>query len=150
MTWATLNQTALYALRAMVHLACMGAGEPVNSKELGEATSVPVHYLSKIMRRMVTAGLVESRRGHGGGFYLALPLEEIRFADILGALGPGTDPHLCAFGWGQCNETAPCPLHEVWSELNRNFETWANRCTLAQVCAARSGGPNEESEAGQS
>ena len=65
-----LNQTAVYALRAMAVLARLAPGEFLRSVELAEHTNVPVHYLGKVMRLLVLAELVRSRKGHGGGFTL--------------------------------------------------------------------------------
>ncbi len=77
-----LNQTAEYALRAMAHLAELEEGVPVRAAELAEATKIPPHYVSKVLRKMVLAGLVNSQKGHGGGFALALHPSRITLADV--------------------------------------------------------------------
>ena len=64
-----VNQTAEYALRAMASLA--RADGALTAEELSAQASVPVHYLAKVMRQLVVAGLVSARRGRGGGFRLA-------------------------------------------------------------------------------
>ena len=110
------SQTAEYALRAMAHLALLPAGSPVRSRDLSAATGIPSDYVSKVMRRMVRAGLLLSQKGHGGGFRLARPLGEIRFLDVLLAADERIDPRRCAFGWGACGEDEPCPLHASFSE----------------------------------
>lgn len=127
------TQTAEYALRAMVYLASLGEGEAIRAKDLAEKTTIPSHYLSKIMRRMVVDGLVSSRKGHRGGFRLAKSSEQIRFIDILEAIDYRGDPDRCAFGWGDCDVDFPCPLHDVWTRLNNQFLTWATENTLADV-----------------
>jgi hypothetical protein len=43
----------------------------------------------------------------------------------------------CAFGFDRCNETAPCPLHEVYQELLPMCHTWARANTLADIDATR-------------
>ena len=67
---APISQTAEYALRAMSHLARPDAAA-MRAIDLARATQVPVHYLSKVLRRLVDAGLLHSQKGHGGGFVLA-------------------------------------------------------------------------------
>lgn len=128
-----LTQTAEYALRAMAHLALLENGEPIRAAELSRATGIPVHYLSKIMRRMVLAGLVASQKGHGGGFVLGRPAAEIRFSDVLTAVGVEPEPDRCAFGWGRCSSVNPCPLHRSWTELNERCQRWAGETTLEDV-----------------
>ncbi len=129
-----LSQTAEYALRALAHLATQDEGVAVNARELSQGTGVPVHYLSKVMRRLVTAGLVHASRGHGGGFVLARPAAEILLGDVLaaGEHNPAS-PDRCAFGWGTCDAKRPCPLHGTWSELKEAAQAWARRTTLADV-----------------
>lgn len=128
-----LSQTAEYALRAMSRLALLGEGQAMRAEDLAEATSIPVHYLSKVMRRLVLAGLVTSQKGHGGGFALARPASQVRFADVLFATGITVESDRCGFGWGTCNPSAPCPLHNAWTDLNQRCENWARENTLADV-----------------
>lgn len=130
-----LSQTAEYALRAMAHLATLEPGASARAAEVAEATSIPAHYLSKVMRRLVLAGLVESQKGHHGGFSLSRPPSRIRFGEILAAAGVDADQDHCAFGWGRCNVAKPCPLHDAWSELHCRYSAWASQTTLADIHA---------------
>jgi Rrf2 family protein len=131
---APLSQTAEYALRAMAELARPHA-EPLRGSDLSDATQVPPHYLSKVLRRLVRAGLLVSQKGHGGGFVLARPAREIRFADVLAAVDQAPHSGRCAFGWGSCDVQHPCLLHPAWSRLNEALMIWADRTTLAEVIA---------------
>ncbi len=129
-----LSQTAEYALRALAHLATHEDGRAINARELSQSTGVPVHYLSKVMRRLVTAGVVRASKGHGGGFSLARPAAQILLGDVLAAGEPNpVIPNRCAFGWGTCDAQRPCPLHGAWSELKETAQAWARRTTLADV-----------------
>lgn len=128
-----LNQTTVYALRAMARLATLPSGESARGTDLAEQTGVPLHYLAKVLRRLVAHGLLVAQRGHGGGFALARPPNRMRFFEILAALDQMPAPDRCAFGWGRCDPHHPCPLHPAWSKLNASFRTWALSTTLADV-----------------
>lgn len=128
-----LTQTAEYALRTMAQLAIEGGGEPVRAKDLAEATEIPVHYLSKLLRKLVVAGLLTSEKGHGGGFVLAKPAAHIRLMDVLEAVDASSVSSHCAFGWSKCSNEHPCPLHPIWIQLTEAFEAWACRRTLADL-----------------
>jgi Rrf2 family protein len=130
---APISQTAEYALRAMAELALAESGTALKASELSRATNVPVHYLSKVLRRLVAAGLLVSQKGHGGGFALARPAHRIRFADVLEAMGEAPVSGRCAFGWGDCDARHPCPLHPAWSTLNDALVRWAHDSTLAKL-----------------
>jgi len=131
-----LSQTAEYALRAMASLATVPDGRPARASDLSRATGIPSHYLSKILRRLVIADLLVSQKGQGGGFSLARPPEDIRFIDILVAVDGLPQQDRCAFGWGDCNDTHPCPLHESWSKLSDHLHAWARENTLAGLADA--------------
>lgn len=128
-----LNQTAEYACRLMAYLSTIEGKERARSGDLSKNTGVPHAYVSKVMRRLVVARLVDSRRGRGGGFSLARPADEIRFIEILEAMDYNAHERACAFGFTKCNPERPCPLHPAWSDLTCSFEDWATRTTLASV-----------------
>ncbi len=129
----SLTSTAEYALRAMSQMAINDQESPVKANELARQTGVPLHYLWKIMHKLVTAGLVSSAKGHGGGFHLAKPMERICFLDILEVAGYQSKPEGCVYGWGECRNDVPCPMHHTWSALNDSFVAWARKTTLASV-----------------
>jgi Rrf2 family iron-sulfur cluster assembly transcriptional regulator len=136
-----LSQTAEYALRAMAWLASISPETPVRAKDLSAGSGIPTHYLSKILRRLVLAGVLASRKGHGGGFTLSRPPDEIRFMEVLAAVDAFPSPNRCSFGWGACDQDHPCPLHEPWDSLNTAFRDWAFNTTLADVQQIPFSGP---------
>ena len=130
-----LPQTAEYALRVLAFMATREEDAPFRARDLYPDTGIPLYYLSKIMRRLVEGGLLSSQKGHGGGFEFARPLSKISFSDVLTAVGYETQAGSCVFGWSECNEKDPCPLHPFWSDIKNNFLNWAETYTLADVSA---------------
>ena len=136
-----LSQTAEYALRAMAWLATAPQGQPIRAVDLSRATDIPTHYLSKVLRRLVLAGLLESQKGQGGGFSLARAPSEIAFIDILSAIDAYPTQGRCAFGWGECDATDPCPLHHSWNHLNGHIREWASGTSLEEIANFTPAGP---------
>ena len=134
-----ISQTAEYAIRAMSAIATLPEGIKIRATDLGRATGIPAPYLSKILRRLVLAGLLVSQKGQGGGFSLACPAAEIPFIDILNAVDAFPADGRCAFGWGSCDQLSPCPLHGAWSRLSHQIRDWANDTNLAEVATAAEG-----------
>src|SRR5204863_451055 len=77
-----------YAIRAAVELAASGDG-PVKGDRVAQAQEIPPNFLENIFGDLRNAGLVASRRGADGGYWLARPAEEISLADVIRAVdGP--------------------------------------------------------------
>jgi len=128
-----ISQTAQYALRSLSCMATKPRDSAIRAQDLSSETGIPLFYLSKIMRRLVQAGLISSQKGHHGGFKFDRPLEQIFFTDILKAIDTEFEFKKCVFGWGACNEESPCILHTFWGTLKDNVNTWAERYSLADV-----------------
>jgi Rrf2 family iron-sulfur cluster assembly transcriptional regulator len=128
-----LPQTCEYALRAMAHMVTLAGPGGIRAQDLAVQTGIPAAYLSKILRKLVEAGLLGSQKGHGGGFTLARPADRITLLDVLKATDYEADPADCAFGWDACDPQHPCPLHPAWSELKMAFSDWAAGTTLASI-----------------
>jgi Rrf2 family protein len=128
-----LSQSTEYALRALAHLATLPEEGAMRASDLASATLVPAHYLSKVLRRLASAGILEARKGPGGGFALARAPSRIRISDVLDAMGEAPDANHCAFGWGRCDARHPCPLHGVFSSMKASMDEWAGASTLEDV-----------------
>ena len=53
--------------------------------------------------------------------------------DVLRAIDFGPADNHCVFGWENCDERNPCPLHPEWAELKKKIEQWARSRTLEDV-----------------
>ncbi|GIW92630.1 MAG: hypothetical protein KatS3mg110_0671 [Pirellulaceae bacterium] len=134
-TISFLPQTVEYALRVVVWLAGRPAGR-IRHQELAEVTHVPKRYLYRVLRLLVTAGLVESRPGPNGGFRLAHPADQTTILDVVQAVGKIERLARCPLGVGG-HGTELCPLHReldrAYAELERAF----SRVTLADLTGNR-------------
>jgi Rrf2 family protein len=121
-----------YAVRAAVELA--GAEEgPVKGDLIAEAQGIPLKFLENILGELKHVGIVNSRRGAQGGYWLAKPADEITLADIVRAVeGPlasvrGEPPDAIAY------KGAAVPLQKVWIALRANLRAVLDEVTLADV-----------------
>jgi Rrf2 family protein len=83
-----VSAKADYAIRAAVELAAAGEG-PVKGERIAQAQDIPANFLENILSDLRNAGIVASRRGADGGYWLARPAAEVSLADIIRAVdGP--------------------------------------------------------------
>ena len=121
-----------YAIRALTHMAASSA-EITSALEIAKAEDVPLPVLSKVLQELVRKGLLESRRGPGGGFRLSRRPELITLRDIVAAID-GLDHFMdCVAGLKVCSEEAPCPLHKTWSGMRTQILSSLETTTLAQM-----------------
>lgn len=125
-----------YAIRAAAYLARQPQGRLVSVNEIARAEAIPVPFLSRIFYHLALEGLLQSRKGPGGGFQLARPAREICLQDIV-ALVDGMDGlQRCAVGLARCSDEMPCPLHDMWKDLRRRISGYLEGISLADMAQA--------------
>jgi Rrf2 family protein len=121
-----------YAVRAAIELAALG-GQPIKGEQIAEAQDIPLKFLENILGELKHTGIVASRRGAQGGYWLNKPADEVSLADIVRAVeGPlasvrGQGPEALAYK-GQAE-----PLQKVWIALRANIRAVMEDTTLADV-----------------
>jgi Rrf2 family protein len=75
-----------YALHALNHLAERPNGGPVAAHAIARACHIPELFLRKILESLVSAGLLRSARGPGGGYALARPAPRITLLEVVEAV----------------------------------------------------------------
>ena len=114
-----LSTTTEYALRALAHLAHQPRGSALLGRDLAQAVGIPANYLSKVLLTLRNAGLVDTMRGCGGGYRLRKPADEIHLIDVVELFEETsrTQPNCFLQHSRPCSNSAPCPVHSAWSDL---------------------------------
>ena len=127
-----LSQTAMYALRAMLHLAERPDDEPVRVGDIASALDVPRNYLSKILHVLARRGLLRSARGPSGGFSLADSPDRTTLLDVA-ELFDDMQENRCLLGRPECRDDDPCPAHGQWKEVAAAVHAFFRNTTLADL-----------------
>ena len=117
----------------MARIAAQGVREPVLARDLSVETRIPPQYLLKLLRRLVLAGILVSKKGRGGGYALARPPARILLRDVLTAVDAYPQKGSCAFGLHACSRSSPCALHAGWCRLSDDFHRWAAKTTFDRM-----------------
>jgi Rrf2 family protein len=73
----------------MVHIAAAKQPTPLASHEIAQAHRIPERFLLKVLKPLVSAGLLHSVKGPRGGYRLAKPAREISMLEVIEAVdGP--------------------------------------------------------------
>jgi Rrf2 family protein len=132
-----ISAKADYAVRATLELAASPERAPVKGTKLAEAQAIPLQFLEQIMLDLKRAGIVRTKRGANGGYWLATDPVEVTVADVIRAVeGPLANIHDLS-----PEETSyPGParrLRDVWIAVRVNLRAVLEEVTLADLVAGR-------------
>lgn len=132
-----VSAKADYAVRAMIELAAGGssAERPATAESIARAQAIPANFLERILSELRTNGLIQSRRGSDGGYWLAREPEAITVADVIRTVdGPlaavrGDDPDKVEY------RGSAEPLRDVWIALRASVRDVLESVSLADLSA---------------
>lgn len=78
-----ISKKAKYALIALVHLAEKYDEGPVLISTIAEEEALPQKFLEAILLTLKNAGILNSKKGKGGGYYLRHHPKDVNMAQIL-------------------------------------------------------------------
>jgi Rrf2 family protein len=130
-----ITRASDYAVRVMIHLSTLAAGYTVQQSMLAKATDVPTNFLSKVLQRLVRAGMVRSQRGSGGGFALAIPAARVSLLDVVQAIEGPIRLNQCLIEGPTCERKSWCPAHQVWIETQEAVVTILGAASMERLAA---------------
>lgn len=130
-----ISRTAQYALRAMTLLAAQEGRMTV--KQLASAVGAPQPYLARIIMTLADTGMVDARRGPGGGLRLGRETSKITLMEIVTCFDGSSLFDECALGLPGCgNSDHKCPVHDEWGSIRDRIKSWWADTTLADFSPA--------------
>lgn len=132
-----------YSIRIMAFLAAQPSNRVATKIEIAAAEGTSPQYVQQLMRQLGIAGLVSSRRGRKGGFFLARPPENITVANVLRAAEGEIQLVPCRIATS-CERAADCPARPMWMKATEVVEQVFEGLTLAQLVSRDVGRDFEE------
>ncbi|MDP9426679.1 MAG: Rrf2 family transcriptional regulator [Actinomycetota bacterium] len=130
-----VSARADYALRAASELAKAKIEEtgPLKGEKIAAAQGIPKKFMENILLDLKHHGLVRTQRGASGGYWLAMPADEISLADVIRVVeGPLANVR---GEWPEAVEYtgAAEKLREVWIAVRANLRAVLETVTLADL-----------------
>jgi Rrf2 family protein len=134
----TLSKKAKYALRALDYLARSHNKRPVLISTIAECERIPRKFLETILLQLRGAGILESKKGRGGGYILARPPEKIMVGSIIRIIDGPLAPLPCASETAyrkceECTDEKRCGTRMVMREVRDAMATILDHTSLADV-----------------
>jgi len=128
-----LSRACEYGIQAMLYLHQHGDDRNVAVSEISRKLGISASFLAKIVGQLAARGLLDSRRGAGGGVRLARPSAQLRLIDVVDAIDGLELRTRCIIGLPQCGSAAPCPFHDSWGPLRDKIMSALSEQSLASL-----------------
>jgi Rrf2 family protein len=141
-----LSKRGEYGLRAMITLAepAKNSSSPVmmQIKDISQREQISPKFLEQILLTLKNAGLLHSKMGVGGGYYLARPASEITLGQIFRVLDGPVAPIKCvsqmAYEPCGCPDEQTCGLRLAMSDVRNAIADILDHTSLADITKRQS------------
>ena len=135
-----LTKRGEYGLKALIDLAAQEDPQTATQiKDIAQRQQIPVKVLEQILLTLKNAGLLRSRAGVGGGYYLAKLPSEITLGQVVRVLDGPLAPIPCvsqmAYERCVCADEATCGLRLAMLDVRNAIADILDQTTLADVTA---------------
>ncbi len=101
-----------YGIRAVLFIAQQSQHDlRTNITEIAKAVNSPEPFTAKVCQQLVRAGIILSKKGPNGGFYLEKD-STLKLAEIVKAIDGNSIFTGCGLGLTECSSAHPCPVHD--------------------------------------
>jgi Rrf2 family protein len=133
-----LSQKTKYGLKALCLLARESASGPRLVADIADRERIPRKFLETILLDLKHSGIVQSKKGRGGGYMLGRPADRIRVGDVVRSLnGPlalvGCVSETAYRPCAECADEPSCAVHLLMKDVRDATANILDRRTLAQV-----------------
>jgi len=133
-----LSNKSKYGLKALLALAHETGRGPVLVSDLAGRDAIPKKFLEAILLELKRHGIVESRKGKGGGYFLRRPADDVTFGEVIRVLeGPlAAVPCVSQTAYMKCAECVDeqtCGVRLAMKEVRDATARILDNTTLADV-----------------
>lgn len=133
-----ISKKTKYGLKALTYLARQKNDTPVQIATISESENISQKFLESILLMLRKNGILESKKGKGGGYFLAIPPEEIKLSKVMRTLeGPIAMVSCVSLNFYEKCEDCPdedaCSVHNLMEDVRDQTLNIFNNRTLADL-----------------
>ena len=126
-----LSLTCKTAIKAVIYLATkMESGEKAGIREIATFINASEHTVGKMLQTLVKEDVINSMKGHNGGFFITGKQKNQSLLKIIHAIDGTEIFQQCGLGLSKCSATHPCPIHDDYKIIRDGFK---NMCMQKKV-----------------
>lgn len=116
-----LSMKSQYAFKALSYLTLKFNEGPVLISEIAKKKKIPLKFLENILLELKKAGILDSKKGKGGGYFLKQRPEKVKVATVIRLInGPiAMLPCVSLYFYERCKncDEKKCGLHDMMVEV---------------------------------
>lgn len=133
-----ISKKTKYGLKALIHLARKYEQGPILIADLARDETIPKKFLENILLTLKNSGILQSKKGKGGGYYLGRPPGKITFGQAIrvmeGPLAPVPCVSETAYArCSECENEQTCGIRLVMKDVREAMAAILDGTTLADV-----------------
>lgn len=105
------------------------------ASDITKETGVALPTVSKILKQLAKEGVLDSKRGSKGGYFLSQPVEQVNVAQIITAMEGPISMTECGVSEGVCEQESSCEVKGNWGLINRAVYNALESVSLAELVA---------------
>jgi Rrf2 family protein len=128
-----LSKKTMFAIEAVLDVACHVGDQPVRSGDITERQRIPKRYLEQVLQHLVRAGILAGKRGPRGGYRLGRDKAEITLGEIVRVvrtLEAETEPNDPSVGSPLAHEV----VWPMWEKLRDEMMMQLDIVTIDELC----------------
>ena len=132
-----LSTQSRYGVRAIFDIAYHSEGLGTQVKDISRRQGISQRYLEQICQKLRKAGIVGSKRGPTGGYFLGKKPEDITLGEVIRITEGGICPVRCVNAEDSrqpCERSGECVTQIVWNEAGKRLGDYFDSVTVKDLC----------------
>lgn len=132
-----LSTQSRYGVRAIFDIAYHSEGLGTQVKDISRRQGISQRYLEQIFQKLRKAGIVGSKRGPTGGYFLGKKPEDITLGEVIRITEGGINPVRCVNAQDSrqpCERSGECVTQIVWNEAGKRLGDYFDSVTVKDLC----------------
>jgi Rrf2 family protein len=132
-----LSTQSRYGVRAIFDIAYHSEGLETQVKDISRRQGISQRYLEQIFQKLKRAGVLGSKRGPSGGYFLGKKPEDITIGEIVQITEGSINPVRCVDAEDStqpCERSGECVTQIVWNEAGQRLKDYFDSVTIKDLC----------------
>jgi rrf2 family protein (putative transcriptional regulator) len=127
------SKKAEIGIKAILYLSTKNVNEIIDVGVISQELNLPKLFTAKILQQLAREKIIGSKKGKFGGFYITETSMNTKLIKIIEVLDGLEMFGKCMFGFPNCSDDEPCPVHSFWGEIRDKMYKMFSEISLSDM-----------------